>query len=341
MTDYTHSTGSAGTMMIRDTGTTVEFWLRCSSTSTFNHQLPWTFIVNGSQNSWLEFDFESGGAWQKLGYRTITYSQTVTFKLGDTGTSGLGGPTNFSQYISRATAPSTPSVPVISSITSTSVVATFTDGANNGAAIDSRQLSYGTDPGGSPTRISSDGSTLITGLTPGTTYYFWARTHNSEGYSPWSASRSAKTLNVPDATSAPILTQASQTFVVVNFYANGNGGSAITGYDIGFTLTTFDASGNPIIPGGGPSPSVIQASTGSPWGIYNLSPGRGYVFWVRAKNAVGAGPWSEARTVTLIAGARVLVGGVWRRAVPYVRVGGVWKLARPWVKASGVWKESS
>lgn len=326
-------------MMIRDTGSTVEFWLKAGS-STFNHQLPWTFIVNGTQNSWLEYDFSSGGDWQKLGSRSVTYSQTVTFKLGDTGTSGLGGPTNFSQYINRASAPNAPSIPVISSITSTSVVATFSDGANNGAAIDSRQLSYGTNPSGSPTRISSDGSTLVTGLTPGTTYYFWARTHNSEGYSPWSSSRAATTLNVPAATSAPVLTSPTQTTVVVNIYPNGNGGSAITGYDIGFTLVTFDST-PPVIPPGPPAPVAVLNVGSTTQLVTGLAPAGGYVFWVRAKNAVGAGPWSEARTITLIAGARLLVGTTWRRAVPYVRVGGVWHLARPWVKVSGVWKESS
>lgn len=334
MTDYHKATGSAGDMMIRDTGTTVEFWLQCDSTSTFNHQLPWAYIVNGSTSSWLEFDFVSGGSWQKLGYRTITYSQTVTFKLGSTGTSGLGGPTNLSAYINRATAPDAPSTPTLSSISSTSIFATFHDGANNGAAIDSRELSYGTNPSGSPTRIASDGTTNVTGLTPGTTYYFWARTHNSEGYSPWSGRGQATTLRVPDAPSAPILTSVTQTSTIINFYPNGNGGSAITGYDVGYAPAP--GYGDSVPPS---SPTTIIAAT-SPYTVTGLSPGKKYNFWARAKNAVGASPWSESRSITTIAGARVQVGTVSVPAVPYVRDGGVWKIARPWVKINGVWQET-
>jgi hypothetical protein len=130
--------------------------------------------------------------------------------------------------------------------------------------------------------------------------------------------------------------------LIVSFSPNGNGGSAITGYDIGYSLTTLDASGIPIVPGGSPTPATIVATSGSPTTISTgLSPGKPYVFWVRAKNAIGNGPWSEARTTRMIAGARVLVGVTWHQAVPYVRVGGVWKVARPWIKDSGTWKESS
>lgn len=35
------------------------------------------------------------------------------------------------------------------------------------------------------------------------------------------------------------------------------------------------------------------------------------------------------------------VGGVWERAVPYVKTGGAWEQAAPYVKSSGVWKEVS
>lgn len=88
-----------------------------------------------------------------------------------------------------------PSTPVISNITQKTLDVTFTDGGG-GAAVDSRQISYstsGTDPNAG-TIVSSDGSTSISALTPGTLYYFWARTHNSAGYSAWSARAQAQTI---------------------------------------------------------------------------------------------------------------------------------------------------
>jgi hypothetical protein len=325
MVDWTKATGSSGTMMIRDTGSVVEFWLKAGST-TFNHDLPWKYTVNGSTSSWREFDFVSGGAWQKLGGWSVTYSQTVTFYLGDSGTSGLGGPTTFSHAIDRASPPNPPSKPTISSITSTSLFVSFTDGANNGAAIDSRQISYGTSPTGGQTTISSDGSTSISGLTPGTTYYFWARTHNSEGYSGWSARADATTLRVPDAPSAPVITGLTQVSLIASWTPNGTGGSPITGYDIGWGTNSESPT------------STVDAT--SPKTLTGLNPGTTYYIFARAKNAIGTGPWSAATTIKTIAGAWVKVGAVWKEAVPYVRVGGIWKVARPWGRVAGTWRET-
>lgn len=181
--------------MIRDTGDYVEFWLKAGS-QTFNYDLPWAYVVNGNSSGWKSYSFDPGGDWQKVYRVLVKTSQTVTFKIGDSGTSGLGGPTTFSHSISRASKPSAPSSVKLTSITSNSLLATFTDGASNGDSIDSRQIGYGTSSTSPQKTVSSDKSTTITGLTPGTTYYFWARTHNSEGWSSWSARSSATPLAV-------------------------------------------------------------------------------------------------------------------------------------------------
>lgn len=232
--------------------------------------------------------------------------------------------------------PFPPTIPRFSSLSSTSVFVTFTDGDWNGDAPDGRQIGYGTSPTTAQTIVSSDGSTNITGLTPGTTYYFWARVHNSYGYSDWSGRGSVKTHGVPDAPSAPVLTDVTQVSVAVSGTPNDNGGSPITGYDIGYQeAPPFSDTPPPIFP------EIITPTTGiSGWVIYGLSPNTKYNFWIRAKNAIGVGPWSVNTSVTTIAGARVKVGSVWVSGVPYVRVGGVWRLARPWVKVDGIWQEA-
>jgi hypothetical protein len=215
----------------------------------------------------------------------------------------------------------------------------FTDGDWNGDAPDSRQIGYSNSNVSSTVAqviVSSDGSTNITGLFPKTLYYFWARVHNSYGWSDWSGRGSVTTHGVPDAPSAPVLTDVTQVSVAVSGTPNYNGGSPLTGYDIGYQeAPPLGDTTTPI------APETIVPTTGiSGWVIYDLTPNTKYNFWIRAKNSIGTGPWSERSSVYTIAGARVCVAGVWVNAVPYVRVSGVWKVARPWVKVDGIWQES-
>lgn len=326
MTDYTKSTGSSGTMMIRDTGTWVEFWLKAGST-TFNHQLPWAYVINGVTSSWREFDFKSGGSWQKLSSWLVDDSQTVTFKIGDSGTSGLGGPTTFSASISRAKLPSPPSAVTLSNVTATNVYGTFTDGANGGSAIDDRQIGYGTSTTTVQHIVSSDRSTTIVGLVPGTVYYFWARTHNSVGWSGWGPRSSARTLTVPDAPTMPVLSNITPISVTAKTSPNWNGGAAITKYQFGWGPSST-----------APANTVETVSTTA--NISGLTPGTKYYFWARAWNSQGWSNWSAASSNVTSPGARINVNGVWKNAVPYVKVDGVWRMARPYGRVSGVWKET-
>lgn len=222
---------------------------------------------------------------------------------------------------------SAPSTPVLSSVTSSSMIATFTDGTG-GAAIDSRQLAYGTSNNvADATIISSDGSDTISGLASGTTYYVWARTHNAAGYSPWSGRANATTLGVPEAPSQPVLSNVTQTSATVTWSPNGSGGTPITSYELRYGT---DPSG---------SGATIVTAT-SPYNVTDLSPGQTYYFWVRAINAVGTSAWSIVANSTSIAGVRIKYAGVWKHAIPYVRDAGVWKLARPWMRYLGTWKET-
>lgn len=328
MTDWYKTTGETGQMLIRDTGTTVEFWFRAGYSSDWWNGMPFNWTANGKTTP-KTINYPTGRPWYHVGTVTITDSQTVTFRLTDgSSASGIGGPTSFPHAIARDTIPAKPTTPVISSITATSVYATFTDGDNGGDAIDARQIGYDTDStGGSKALISSDRSTTITGLAKETTYYFWARTHNSEGWSAWSGRATAKTLNTPDPPSAPLLSSVRMRSVDVAFSAPANNGSSITGYEIGWGAFPV-------------GPSFTVAAT-SPQVVTGLTPGTTYYFWVRAKNSVGWGAWSAPRSIRTIAGAYVKVGAETKLAVPYVKVGGVWKIAEPWVRNVGVWKRTT
>ena len=419
MTDYKKDTGSSGQMMIRDTGSVVEFWITANSSATYAYDMPWAYVVNGVTSSWREYSYSGSNGWEKLGGWTVSDSQTVTFKLGDTGTNGLGGPTTFSVAIDRADPPPRPDLS-ISLVAGTSVFANIDsngnggasilewqvgygtssttpasyktasmtdgtvsitgltrgrtyyfwgrgrnekgwgawssrvtvttdnvpeatpfliysydqdsvygdgdDGDNNGDTIDARQVGYGTSSTAPQLykTPASNGTTTITGLKPGTTYYFWYRTHNSEGWGPWSSRTSCKTWNVPSAPSSVSISSITQTSVYGTFKANASNGPAITKYEIGYGTSSS-------------SPQSTIASDGSTT-ISGLLPGTKYYFWARAYNSVGWSSWSAVSSATLLAGAYVNVNNVWHAAVPYVNVNGVWKVATPMVKIAGVWK---
>lgn len=328
MVDYTKSTGSSGTMMIRDTGTAVEFWLNANNSQTFNHQLPWGYTVNGVTNNNREYDYKAGSGWERLGSWGVAYDQTVTFRLFDTGTSGLGGPTTLSAFINRASAPSAPSKPIISEITANSMRVRWTAGSSNGASINLYQVARNTSNTTSgATLFSVDTDHVFTGLAPGTRYYWWARTRNSQGYSSWSPVAYASTISVGDAPDQPVLSDATQTSFVVSFTDNDNGGSPILERRITYN-TVNTAVG---------APTVLYSGVMT---IGSLQPATTYYVWARVRNAAGWSPYSPVASIMTVAGARINVNGVWKRAIPYVKVSGVWKIAQPYSRIAGLWKKT-
>lgn len=193
MTDYTKATGGTGTMMIRDTGTNVEFWINAGNSQTYNYALPWAYVVNGASSSWQSFRYAPNAGWQRLGYWTVTTSQTVTFKLGSTGTQGLGGPTTFSASISRATIPAAPNKPIITNVTVNSVRLSWTPNSNGGSTITQYQIGYGTSSAGPTTFVTATSPYTVTNLATGSVYYFWVRAKNALGWSAWSSVSSVRT----------------------------------------------------------------------------------------------------------------------------------------------------
>jgi hypothetical protein len=194
--------------------------------------------------------------------------------------------------------PNAPSTPVLSAVTAHGMTATFTDGANGGATIDSRQLAYHTtNTLTGATIISSDGSTAITGLASGTTYFVWARTHNVAGYSAWSWT-------------AP----------------SDNGGSSITGYEVGYG--TSSTAPTTIV--SGTSPKTITGLTPGTtyffWvrAINAIGTGPWSPF---VANATIAGARIKVGASWVIAVAYVRDAGTWKLAVPFVKDAGVWKEA--------------
>ncbi len=328
MTDWTKETGVGGTLLIRDLGSTVEFWFQAGHPSDWINGLKFSYTVDGGTTN-KTINYPTGADWYKVGSDTATYNQTVTFKLvSDTSIAGIGGPTTFTHTVTRASVPGAPGTPAISGVKATSVVVTFKDGSNGGDSIDARQIGVSTtayEVDGY--EVSSDGSTTISGLTAGKTYYFWARTHNSVGWGPWSGRASAKTQQVPTAPQAPLLSSVTASTVDVSFYPNSDGGSPITAWQIGWGTSS--------------SAPTSSVSAKSPQVLSGLTPGTTYYIFARAQNSVGWSAWSKPTMMITVAGAYILVGSTWKLAIPYVNVGGTWKMAEVWGRSAGTWSRTT
>jgi hypothetical protein len=96
---------------------------------------------------------------------------------------------------------------------------------------------------------------------------------------------SVSTLTAPGAPSIASATP-TETTAALAFTADDSGGSAITRLEFALDdTTTVDDS---------------TASLSSPYTLTNLAPGTAYTVYVRAVNAIGAGPWSAAQAFTTV-----------------------------------------
>lgn len=195
MPDYTYATGAGGIMLIRDQGLNVEFHIQAGQSATYVGGLRWQRFVNGGWSGLLgPVTYNSGRPWVHIDTFPVGGNQTIIFRLEATGTQGLGGPTEFPQWIQRATPPTAPVIREIDQIGHTTMRVRFEGISDGGSPIREWQIGYGTNTGSPQFTVSSNGLTLLSKLALGTTYYIWARGRNDVGWGPWSARTSGRTL---------------------------------------------------------------------------------------------------------------------------------------------------
>ncbi|AZS39976.1 MULTISPECIES: fibronectin type III domain-containing protein [Microbacterium] len=196
MADY--AVGARGTLRITDDGSTVAFYVLCSDPQTFVGSYSWYGTVNGVGVGGT-VSLGKGFGSRLLGAWNVGYTQTVSLGQNATGTSGLGGAASFSTGIYRATVPGTPGTPSVSEIMPQSMRLTWTIPGNGGAGIDQMLLRRSTDPNfGTYTDFPQGGgvtTAVVSGLIPGTVYYWRVYAHNAVGYGPSSGIANARTLS--------------------------------------------------------------------------------------------------------------------------------------------------
>lgn len=342
MATYQQSAGSGGTLQIVDNNPGVVFSYKADYDSDHYEGLQFSWTTPSGQT--IRSSINYNGGWQQVGTDQITGNGTLTFRLlTNTGIGGMGGPASMSINITNRGGgggsnpppsihvPAAPSRPTAVNITDTAMTIQFNDGGDGGGTIDDRRIGFGDSAAGPAHVIDGSGnSQRFTGLIPGVTYYFWARTHNQVGWSDWSERNNATTLDTPGTPSMPAIGSGdiTQTSVAVSMSLNGNGGDPITGYQFGYSTGTD------------PTDHIVNAN-GTSTTITGLAPATKYNFYARVRNDIGWSNWSGGRTASTLAGLWVKVGTTWVQAIPYVNVGGTWKVAQPWARSQGFWEVTS
>lgn len=236
-----------------------------------------------------------------------------------------------------ATVPPAPSL-YLPGHTGTTVSVNAGSNGDGGSPILQWRVGYGISSTAPTTyqNLNEYGNGTVTGLQPGTVYYFWAQARNALGWSARSVRMSAKTWDYPAPPSAPRLTDVKTSSLQAFFTDNDNGGAVVYERQIGWGLSP--EAPTYAVPMGDRGVRLIDLPGVTP--LY---------FRGRVRNSVGWSKWGPSTTITLPAGAwitivthptpsttRVMV----RPAVVYVKVAGVWKVATPMVRVAGLWKET-
>lgn len=189
--------------------------------------------------------------------------------------------------------PSAPGAPTFSSVTTSSLKASWSaPSSNGGAPIEEYQVRLSTTSGfSSSTPINtSSRSATFTGLDPNRTYYVKVRAKNSEGWGPYSSTRSVSTLMAtPSAPRiAPGVSSITTSSMVVTSADILNwGGGTILEYQAQRATNTSFTSGVATI-------SLGSSMSGT---MSGLSRATRYYVRTRGRNAAGWGGWSATRTV--------------------------------------------
>lgn len=164
--------------------------------------------------------------------------------------------------------------------------------SNGGDAITHYELQYSLASNFSaPTtlNVGTDTSETVTGLTPGSTYYFRVRAVNDVGAGGWSNTVSTLTASVPGAPASASGSSGPGRVRIEWTAPADDGGAAVLDYTVE-VLT----DGTSTVVASATVPATARGRT-----LVGLTPGLTYDARVRARNVVGSGAWANVANVVV------------------------------------------
>lgn len=167
-------------------------------------------------------------------------------------------------------------------------------------------------------------SRTVSGLSPGTMYWYRARVRNGIGWSGWSGVSNGATQSF--TMGSPTLSDIAPDAATATWTAPG--GAVPSGYQIQVARDANFTTG-------------VATTTVGTWGtslrLTGFVPGTKYWVRIRANTSTGYGGWSGGVAIETLSGAKVRVGTQWRDAPAYVRVNGQWRVAKVNKRLNGSW----
>ena len=206
--------------------------------------------------------------------------------------------------VAAATAPGKVGRPSVS-VGDGSLTVSWSTPSDGGSAITGYEVWYSPQTSSqSWTRTTTATSVTLTGLTNGTSYRVHVRAQNSQDFGSWSDAASGTPVGaaaVPDKVGQPSVS-AGDGSLTVSWLPPSDGGSAITDYDVRYIESSYIGCADcGVLPWVDWQPTSVSTT---PWTrITGLANGTSYAVVVRAKNSVGAGPWSDDGWGTPVAAA--------------------------------------
>ncbi|MFY1688186.1 fibronectin type III domain-containing protein [Plantactinospora sp. WMMB782] len=262
-----------------------------------------SYSVSGTGGGSGSFHNGLGSGGSKLIY-SRNFSASIDYDGGPTyswtaSISGMyngGTPSHSRSLALPARPPYIPGAPTLSSsaIGPTSDTATWSTPTANGAALNGYQMHYSTSSTFSPLDqniVSQSWATsrVVSGLAKGTLYYKRIRARNSEGYGPWSVTRTFTTdTTAPGPPGTPGATSTGSTWVNISWPAPADtGGLAITGYVMQRAMDDEFSSG-----------VVDSTLAGTSLQVTGLAKGTTHYVRVKATNSLGESEYSATGSFT-------------------------------------------
>jgi hypothetical protein len=284
VTNFAPNSPTISSVTVSQTTATINFTAGTANGSNAVTSYKYAFSTNGTTYSlYLPSNWTTGTNFTVSG---LTVGTTYYFKIiANNGIDSIASTASSATTVSNFA----PDAPTISSITLSQTTATinFTPGSSNGSnAVTSYKYAFSTT-GATGTYGSYLTSTNwitgttrfdVSGLTPGSTYYFKIIANNGIDSS---ASTVSSALSIPDTPPlSPTISSVtlSQNIATINFTQSSNSSNAVTSYKYAFSTTGATGTYGSYLPS--------NWTTGTSFTVSGLTVGSTYYFKIIANNGI-------------------------------------------------------